>query len=153
DVEADGISRTRRFAEHDVAGAAREIEDTIARRQRRERDESFLPAPIHSTGQEDRDEVVAIGDRREQRSNVALLAGGRGDGRSQPHARSTAAGSGRGESGSSRGAAPCSPWCRGRDRSGTGGRASTSRAGRRRVPPTDESTGRQDRPSPARTRP
>ena len=47
--------------------------------RRRQRDEPPLPPPILSVRQRDGDEVVPIGDRREQRAHVAALAVGRRD--------------------------------------------------------------------------
>src|SRR5438552_463850 len=72
-----GAARGER--KRDVASTRREIERARARRRRREVDETCLPPPIESERERDRSEVVAIGNRREERAHVATLAFGRGD--------------------------------------------------------------------------
>ena len=60
--------------ERDVAGAGRQIERASARGGAASSTQSPLPAPILPVREDDGDQIVPIGDRREQRSDVAALA-------------------------------------------------------------------------------
>ena len=73
DVEADDARAARREGERDVPCSGGEIERARSAPRRREIDQPPLPAPILSIRQRHRDEVVAIGDRREQPSYVPLF--------------------------------------------------------------------------------
>ena len=63
------IKRTQRSEE-----IRRQIENAISRPQIGQREESLLPSAILAVREEPGDEVVAIGNRREERSNVSLFA-------------------------------------------------------------------------------
>ena len=57
--------------EGDVAGSAREIEDAIGGVNPRLPDEQTLPGAVAPERQKPGNEIVAIGDGREQRPDVA----------------------------------------------------------------------------------
>ena len=80
-IQADGTSGvvSKRF-EQNVARSAREIENAIRAANLRQPHQPSLPPPVLAERQELRDEVVPIGDRREQPADVALFAFGSGDG-------------------------------------------------------------------------
>ena len=65
--------------ERDVAGAGREIQRRGAGERRREIDAAGASSGGPAVGEHDRDEIVTIGDRREQRPDVAPLPIGGGD--------------------------------------------------------------------------
>ena len=76
----------QREGKRDVAGASGEIENRGAWRRPREIEQPAFPAAVLAVGQGDRDEVVAIGDRRKQRADVVSLPLGGGDPIPQAHA-------------------------------------------------------------------
>ena len=85
DVEPDDRRAARVSLERDVAGAAREIEDAIALLQRRLPHQPPFPRAIAAERQHDGDEVVAIGDGRKERADVAPLLLGAGERVGQLH--------------------------------------------------------------------
>src|SRR5688572_8221402 len=87
DIEADAGARRRHRAEQQVACTAGEIEDAIALSQLREPNQHPLPAAVLPIREEPGDEVVAVGDRGKESTDVAALALGRGDGRAQGHSK------------------------------------------------------------------
>ena len=74
DVETHDARARRCQRVRDVAGAGREIQSPAAAGGLRHRHETPLPAAIPSARERDRDEIVSIRDRREQRSHVPALA-------------------------------------------------------------------------------
>jgi len=80
EIQADGASGVvSQCFEQNVARSAREIENAIRAANPRQPHQPSLPPPVLAVRQELRDEVVAIGDRREQPADVALFALGSGD--------------------------------------------------------------------------
>ncbi len=71
DVEPDDRRTGTGGFEGDVAGSAREIEDAIVGVNPRLLDEQTLPGAVAPERQKPGNEVVAIGDGREQRPDVA----------------------------------------------------------------------------------
>src|SRR6185295_3478629 len=79
DVEADDMGPASSEREGDVPRTGRQVERASAGRWRGQIDDTPLPAPVLAVRQHDGNEVVALGDRREERAHVAALAVGRGD--------------------------------------------------------------------------
>ena len=76
-VQADHPGAARRRLEGEVAGAAGQVEDAFARRDRGGGDQAALPVLIAAVRQQPRDQVVAVGDGRKQPRDVAGLPIGR----------------------------------------------------------------------------
>ena len=80
DVEPDDARSLSRGQEGDVARAAGEIDDVLPARQPRFANQPPLPRSIAPERQQDGDEIVAIGNRREERPDVLPLVLGRREG-------------------------------------------------------------------------
>ena len=76
-VETDAGPRRRNRREQQIAGPAREIEHAIGLAKIGELDDLPLPPPVLTVRQKAGDEIVAVGDGREQAPDVATLALGR----------------------------------------------------------------------------
>ena len=79
DVEANRSSCECCRVEHKIAGATREVEDSIGGRELREVNQPSLPATILSVGKKSRNEIIAIGNRGKQVPDVPAFAFRRGN--------------------------------------------------------------------------
>src|SRR5262245_57647708 len=79
DVKPDDLRAACGGGKRDVARAGREVENTAARANGCELDETPLPSAILSIRQRHCDEVVAVRDRGEERTDVRALSFGGGN--------------------------------------------------------------------------
>ena len=79
DVQPDDLRAACGGGKRDIACAGREVENTAARANGSELDETPLPSAILSVRQCHRDEVVAVRDRGEERAHIRALSFGGGD--------------------------------------------------------------------------
>src|SRR5690606_24271130 len=79
EIQADDARATICGKEREIAGAAGEIQDPIRWAGRSQTDHPSLPPSIETEREDDRDQVVAIGDGGKETADVRRLAGGRGD--------------------------------------------------------------------------
>lgn len=78
-VEANDLRATECQSESNVARACGKIERALAGANRCDVNEPLFPASILSVGQQDSDEIVPVGDRVKQGSNVPAFPVRRGN--------------------------------------------------------------------------
>lgn len=79
DIEADDRYAPRRGEKGQIARARGEVESPRTRTKLRRLDQPSFPAAVETTGENDRNEIVAIGDARKEAANVPALVGGCGE--------------------------------------------------------------------------